>query len=211
MHTPSNPIIGLVDYGAGNLLSVHNALCALGTEPRLVRRPGDLSGIDKLILPGVGSFGDCVENLTNQGLWEPLRQWLADGRPYFGICLGYQILFSGSEESPGVSGFGHFAGSVRRFAARPGLKVPHMGWNIVEAAKPAGLWQGLPDNPYFYFVHSFHPVPEDTSVVAGWTSYDGPFAAAVESGAVQAVQFHPERSQDNGLQVLRNFALPPSA
>lgn len=204
---PTSPTIGLIDYGAGNLLSVHNALRACGVEPGLVRAPGDLAGVDKLILPGVGAFGDCVENLQRQGIWEPLRQWLDDGRPYFGICLGYQILFSSSEESPGTPGLGILPGRVVKFPTKPGLKVPHMGWNTVRLAQSgARLWRGLPDNAHFYFVHSYFPVPDDARIIAGETDYDGIFASAIETGAIQAVQFHPERSQDNGLAVLAGFA-----
>lgn len=205
----TSPTLGLIDYGAGNLLSVHNALRSFGVEPKLVRGPDDLAGIEKVILPGVGSFGDCVANLRTQRLWEPLREWVHADRPYFGICLGYQILFQTSEESPGLQGLGRFPGHVKRFATRPGLKVPHMGWNTVRITRPdLRLWAGLPANPYFYFVHSFHPVLEDNSIVAGWTDYDGPFACAIEAGAIQGVQFHPERSQENGLRVLRGFAAP---
>lgn len=209
MTASPTPALGLVDYGAGNLHSVHNALRSFGVEPRLVRAPADLEGLDKLILPGVGSFGDCVANLRMQRLWDPLREWVAADRPYFGICLGYQILFDTSEESPGLQGLGRFRGTVKRFAARAGLKVPHMGWNTARAARPQlRLWEGLPDDPFFYFVHSFHPVPADESIVAGWTDYDGPFASAIEVGPIQGVQFHPERSQENGLRVLRGFAVP---
>lgn len=203
----TTPSIGLIDYGAGNLLSVHNALRARGVEPTLVRAPADLAGIDKLILPGVGAFGDCVENLHRQELWAPLRQWLADGRPYFGICLGYHVLFESSEESPGTTGLGILPGRVVKFADKPGLKVPHMGWNTVGFARPeAAIWRGLPDQSHFYFVHSYFPVPADPAIIAGRTDYDGVFASAIETGSIQAVQFHPERSQDNGLAVLAGFA-----
>lgn len=209
MTSSPTPSLGLVDYGAGNLHSVHNALRSFGVEPRLVRGPSDLDGLGRLILPGVGSFGDCVANLRMQRLWDPLRAWVAEDRPYFGICLGYQILFDTSEESPGLQGLGRFRGTVKRFAARPGLKVPHMGWNTVRVARPGlRLWDGLPEDPYFYFVHSFHPVPADDSIVAGWTDYEVPFASAVEAGTIQGVQFHPERSQENGLRLLRGFAIP---
>ena len=208
----TSPTLGLIDYGAGNLLSVHNALRSFGVEPKLVREPDDLTGIEKIILPGVGSFGDCVANLRTQRLWEPLREWVHADRPYFGICLGYQILFQTSEESPGLQGLGRFPGHVKRFASKTGLKVPHLGWNTVRIARPGlRLWEGLPADPYFYFVHSFHPVPEDESIVAGWTDYDGPFACAIEAGAIQGVQFHPERSQEYGLRVLRGFAAPASS
>lgn len=198
--------IGLIDYGAGNLLSVDNALRSLGTAARIVRAPGDLDGVGKLVLPGVGAFGDCAGNLRRQGLWEPVRDWVTAARPYLGICLGYQILFSGSEESAGTPGFGCLPGKVRRFVSRDDLKVPHMGWNEVAQVDPeASIWRGIPDRAHFYFVHSFYPVPTDPSLAAGWTEYAGPFAAAVAAGPVWGVQFHPERSQQTGLRLLRNF------
>jgi imidazole glycerol-phosphate synthase subunit HisH len=202
----SPPAIGLVDYGAGNLLSVRNALLACGSDARLVRGPGDLGGIERLVLPGVGSFGDCAANLRGQGLWEPLRDWLAAGRPYLGICLGYQILFQGGEESPGVAGLGVFPGHVPRFAPQPGLKIPHMGWNQVEPADPAHpLWQDIPPGTHFYFVHSYYPAPADDRIIAARCDYGIRFAAAIACGQVWGVQFHPERSQDAGLALLRNF------
>jgi len=198
--------IGLIDYGAGNLLSVHNALRSLGIAARIVRAPGDLDGVGKLVLPGVGAFGDCAVNLQRQELWEPVRGWVAAARPFLGICLGYQILFSGSEESTGTPGFGCIDGEVLRFPSRDDLKVPHMGWNEVAQADPeAPIWRGIPDGTHFYFVHSFYPVPADPALVAGWAEYAGPFAAAVAAGPVWGVQFHPERSQQAGLRLLRNF------
>jgi imidazole glycerol phosphate synthase glutamine amidotransferase subunit len=202
--------LGLIDYGAGNLLSVRNALASLGAGVRIVREPGGLDGLGKLILPGVGAFGDCAANLRAQGLWDPIRDWVAVGRPYLGICLGYQILFDGGDESPETPGFGLFRGTVDRFAARSGLKVPHMGWNEVRQSDPSHpMWLGIPDGTHFYFVHSFRPVPADEAVVAGRSDYDGWFAAALAAGPVWGVQFHPERSQDAGLRLLANFLSQP--
>lgn len=198
--------IGLIDYGAGNLLSVRNALQSLGVDARMVRSPDGLEGLEKLVLPGVGAFGDCSENLRSAGLWEPVRAWVAADRPYLGICLGYQILFEGSEECAGAPGLGVFPGKVVRFPARAGLKVPHMGWNEVrQTSRAAAFWQGIPDRTHYYFVHSFHPVPAEPALAAGWTDYAGEFAAAAASGRVWGVQFHPERSQNAGLRLLRNF------
>lgn len=205
---PSRSLTGLIDYGAGNLQSVNNALLSLGECARIVRTPADLKDVSRLILPGVGSFGDCAANLNAQGLRQPILQWLQQGRPYLGICLGYQILFAESAESPGVAGLGFLAGRVERFAARAGLKVPHMGWNTVEPTNPDHpMWHSLGGNapPWFYFVHSFFPVPRDPQVVAASTLYGAPFACAIATGKVWAVQFHPERSQENGLTLLRNF------
>jgi glutamine amidotransferase len=193
----------LVDYGSGNLRSVSKALEAAGAGVTLCRDADALDGLDAVIVPGVGAFGDCARNLRETGLWEPIRAWLADGRPYLGICLGYQLLFESSAESPGVAGLGAFAGRVERFPDA-GPKVPHMGWNTLEA--PTGpLFAGLGDAPSFYFVHSFFPVPSDPTLVSARCDYGEPFAAAISRGPVHAVQFHPEKSQSAGLALLRNF------
>lgn len=156
-------------------------------------------------MPGVGAFGDCAKNLRATGLWEPLREWISADRPYLGICLGYQLLFESSEESPGVDGLGVLRGTVRRFASN-GLKVPHMGWNTLDVKLPADrLYVGLPKPPCVYFVHSFHPVPDDPSIISATCDYGAPFAASVTRGALSATQFHPEKSQHTGLAILRNF------
>jgi imidazole glycerol phosphate synthase glutamine amidotransferase subunit len=199
--------IGLVDYGGGNLRSVHNAVHALGHEPVVIADPGGLADATHLILPGQGEFGDVMTRLAARDLVEPLREWITAGRPYFGICVGYQILFEESEETPGVSGLGIFAGKVRRFQEQPGLKIPHMGWNSVSPTTPeSGCWKGLGAEPYFYYVHSYFPVPADPSIIAATTSYGADtFAGAVQSGAIFACQFHPEKSQNAGIRLLRNF------
>jgi glutamine amidotransferase len=199
--------VALIDYGAGNLRSVANALRALGVEPVTAASPADLAGATHLVLPGVGSFGDCMDQLARRQLLEPIRAWLAAGKPYFGICLGYQILFDSSEESPGVAGLGIVAGQVRRFRAVPGLKIPHMGWNSVVPRQPElGNWLGLGAEPYFYYVHSYFPVPTDAAVIAAETLYgEDSFAAAIELPNLLACQFHPEKSQEAGLRLIRNF------
>jgi imidazole glycerol phosphate synthase glutamine amidotransferase subunit len=199
--------VALIDYGAGNLRSVANALQALGVEPRISGGPADMADATHLILPGVGSFGDCMAELATRGLIGPIREWVLAGRPYLGICLGYQVLFEDSEESPGLPGLGLVRGTVRRFADRPGLKIPHMGWNSVVPRRPeTGTWAGLGKQPYFYYVHSYFPVPADDAVVAADTDYAGQgFAAAIEQGRLLACQFHPEKSQDAGQRLLRNF------
>jgi glutamine amidotransferase len=197
--------VGIIDYGAGNLRSVANAVQALGIEPRLVSSPAEMDGLTHLILPGVGSFGDCMAELDQRGLTGAIREWVAAGRPYFGICLGYQILFEGSVEAPGVPGLGVFRGKVVRFT-EDGRKIPHMGWN---AARPVLLgdpiWKDLGDEPYFYFVHSYFPVPEDENIIAMTTEYGEVFASAIRSGPVMGTQFHPEKSQQAGLLLLGNF------
>jgi imidazole glycerol phosphate synthase glutamine amidotransferase subunit len=195
----------IIDYGAGNLLSVANALRSLGTDPLVAATPAALAGADRLVLPGVGAFGDCMTALERRGFSAPLRDWLAGDRPFLGICLGYQLLFDGSDESPGIAGLGVLPGRVVRFTDR-GLKIPHIGWNAAAPVDPAtACWQGLGANPYFYFVHSFFPVPADPSLVAARTEYGESFASAVARGRLLATQFHPEKSQAAGLQLLRNF------
>lgn len=199
--------VALIDYGAGNLRSVANALRALGVEPAVVANADELDDATHLLLPGVGSFGDCMAQLEGRGLAIAIREWVSAGRPYLGICLGYQILFDASDESPGVSGLGLFRGRVKRFAESPGLKIPHMGWNsAIPARADLKYWSGLGEAPYFYFVHSYFPVPEDGSVIASRTGYGADeFASSIESGAVLACQFHPEKSQDAGLRLIGNF------
>lgn len=205
--------IGVIDYGAGNLRSVCNALAHLGCDSLLVRGPDDFAGLDRLILPGVGAFGDCAEAIDRQDLRAPLMDWLVADRPFFGICVGYQVLFSGSEESPGCRGLGFFEGDVVKFSfdrtadsENRDLKVPHMGWNQIAPRDPGlPLWQGLPENPHVYFVHSYYPQPADTALISATTDYGGEFAAAIQHGNITATQFHPERSQSVGLRLLGNF------
>ncbi len=199
--------VTLIDYGAGNLRSVANALRAIGVEPRITPGPGIPEDTTHLVLPGVGSFGDCMTELEKRGLVEPIKEWVLAGKPYFGICLGYQILFESSEETPGIKGLGVIPGHVKRFDDQPGLKVPHMGWNSVVPRNPdSGNWAGLGKEPYFYYVHSYFPVPADDSVIAAETTYGAEtFAAAVQRPNLLACQYHPEKSQEAGLRLIRNF------
>ena len=200
------PLLGLIDYGSGNLRSVGKALDKIGARVEWLAAPDRIDAMDGIVLPGVGAFGDCAEQLQRRGLWDPLSNWLQAERPFLGICLGYQLLFESSEESPGVAGFGRFPGAVRRFDT-PGLKVPQIGWNALHLTKPAArLWRGLEDGPHVYFVHSYYPEPEELGIVAATTDYGVPFAAAIEQGPTMGVQFHPEKSQEIGLTILRNFA-----
>lgn len=196
-------MITIIDYGRGNLRSVVNALKTAGASARLAVRPSDLEGASALVLPGVGSFGDCVESLRRQELWRPILDWLKAGRPYLGICLGYQVLFESSEESPDAEGLGFFKGRVTRFPASE-LKVPHMGWNLLKTSG-SPFWKGLSPEAGFYFVHSYYPVPEDPDAVAAVTEYGVPFASAVAGENLLATQFHPEKSQEAGQKLLRNF------
>ena len=199
--------VTLIDYGAGNLRSVANALRAIGIEPNVAASPDALANTTHLVLPGVGSFGDCMEQLSKRGLLEPIREWVSAGKPYLGMCLGYQILFDSSEEAPDVAGLGLVPGVVKRFQDQPGLKIPHMGWNSVIPRQPeSGNWKGLGAEPYFYYVHSYFPVPADDSVIAAETTYGADrFAAAIERPNLLACQFHPEKSQEAGLGLIRNF------
>lgn len=199
----SSKSLGVVDYGSGNLRSVRKALEASGATTVLISDVGQLAAVDAVVVPGVGSFGDCAANLQATGLWEPLREWIEAGRPYLGICLGYQLLFEASEESPGVKGLGILPGTVVRFSSSR-LKVPHMGWNTVSGLK-GPLFCGLPEETAFYFVHSFYPAPADPLLASSLCDYGGPFAASVSKGSLHATQFHPEKSQAAGLAVLRNF------
>ena len=195
--------IGVVDYGSGNLRSVGKALEAVGASVALVTKSVELDSLDAVVVPGVGAFGDCAQNLRRSGLWEPLVAWLKAGRPYLGICLGYQLLFESSEESPGCHGLGFLSGHVVRFHGE-GLKVPHIGWNVLRDAR-GPIYQSLPAAPYFYFVHSYFPVPTRDDIVSARCEYGGSFAASVSTGNLHATQFHPEKSQASGLTLLKNF------
>jgi glutamine amidotransferase len=184
---------------------VANALQSLDADVLIVSSAADFpANPARVILPGVGSFGDSMEELCRRGLDEPVRRCLASGVPFLGICVGYQMLFEGSEESPGIPGLGILKGQVKRFL--PGKKIPHMGWNSTTLTHPDHpCWAGLDPQPYFYFVHSYFPVPEEPSIIAAVTEYEESFAAAVIRDHLWAVQFHPEKSQDSGLQLIRNF------
>ncbi|MES2659333.1 MAG: imidazole glycerol phosphate synthase subunit HisH [Verrucomicrobiota bacterium] len=198
---------GIIDYGGGNLRSVANALRSLGEDPVIIASPDDVGDTTHLLLPGQGEFGDTMQRLDERGLTPFLKNWIAGDRPYFGICVGYQILFDGSEEAPETSGLGILPGTVRRFRDEPGLKIPHMGWNSASATRgDTRVWQGLGDDPYFYYIHSFYPEPAAPDVVVAKTTYGTQtFAGAVEQGNLFACQFHPEKSQEAGLRLIRNF------
>ena len=198
---------GIIDYGGGNLRSVANALRSLGVEPVIVASPEQAEGCTHLILPGQGEFGDTMRRLSQRGLVPFLKEWIAADKPYFGICVGYQILFDSSEEAPDEKGLGIIGGTVRRFSEEPGLKIPHMGWNSAIASNgETPVWRGLGEEPYFFYVHSYFPEAADPSVVVAETTYGTQkFAGVVEKGNLFACQFHPEKSQDAGLKLIRNF------
>lgn len=197
----------LIDYGAGNLYSVEKALKFVGAQVEVTGRAEDLERADKLILPGVGAFGDCMKNLSATGLIPVIREQVEKKKPLLGICVGLQILFESGEESPGVEGLGIFKGEVKKIRAE-NLKIPHMGWNAIKFPKKnfsSKLLKNLPEKPYFYFVHSFHAVPEDKNLITAVTDYGEEITAAAEFENIFATQFHPEKSGDVGLQVLKNF------
>lgn len=200
-------MIAVIDYGVGNLFSVEKAVAALGADVKVTSDKETIEAAEKIILPGVGAFGDCMKNLEATGLIPTIKSLVADGRPMLGICVGLQILFDGSEESPGAKGLGLIHGMVKKINA-PGLKIPHMGWNsltIRESREPRDLFHGLQEHPYVYFVHSYHAVPDDPAVITATTEYGEQLTASVAVGNLQATQFHPEKSGDVGLQILRNF------
>jgi imidazole glycerol-phosphate synthase subunit HisH len=200
-------VIALLDYGAGNLRSVHKALHHLEAEVRLVTRPEQLAGTSAAVLPGVGAFDDCMHALRRQELLEACREFIQSGRPFLGICVGYQALFERSTEfNSSAAGMGLFAGSVVRFQPVPDLKIPQIGWNQVRLRQPGcPLFRDIPDGTHFYFVHSYFPQPADPAIVAAETHHGQTFASAIAHRNVFATQFHPEKSQQAGLQLLRNF------
>ena len=199
-------MIALIDYGSGNIRSVFKALQHEGADVRLVGTPEELVQAEAVVLPGVGAFADCVRGIESRGLWNPLLAWLESGKPFLGICVGYQLLFETSEEAEeNVRGFGFFSGKVKRFTT-PGLKVPQIGWNALTFNPPDHpLWRGLPANPHVFFVHSYFPVPDHPEEAIATSDYGEVFAAAAARGNVAGVQFHPEKSQAIGLRILRNF------
>jgi imidazole glycerol-phosphate synthase subunit HisH len=200
-------VIALLDYGSGNLRSVHKALVKVGAEVRVVTRPADLADARAAVLPGVGAFDDCMQALQNQELLEATRQFIESGKPFLGICVGYQALFERSEEfNSRMPGLSLFEGKVIRFSEKNGLKIPQIGWNRLEQIRTeCPLFRGVPEGSYVFFVHSFFPKPADASIIAARTTYGETFASAIWSNNVFATQFHPEKSQLVGLRLLSNF------
>ena len=199
-------MIGIIDYDAGNIRSVEKALAALHEEAVLSRDPKTLLAADKLILPGVGAFGDAMDNLKKYGLDEVIHEAVDRQIPLLGICLGLQLLFEESEESPGVEGLGILKGKIKRIPDEDGLKVPHIGWNSLHLEHDGRLFQNIPENSYVYFVHSYYLEAQDPEIVKASTEYGVHIHASVEKGNVFACQFHPEKSSETGLQILKNFA-----
>ncbi len=200
-------MIALLDYGSGNLRSVQKALQRVGADARLATRPEQMRDARAVVLPGVGAFDDCVNAMKRQELLESVRGFIRSGRPFLGICVGYQALFERSEEfNSCAAGLRIFAGKVVRFTEQPGLKIPQMGWNRIEIVKPdCPLYRGVADGSFVYFVHSYFPKPADDAIVATRTDYGGSFASSIWKDNVFATQFHPEKSQAVGLKILENF------
>lgn len=198
-------MIAIIDYDAGNLKSVEKALIALGEEVIVSRDSSEILQADKVILPGVGSFGDAMNNLDRFGLVDTIKNVVAKDTPFLGICLGLQLLFKTSEESPEATGLGILDGEILRIPYAPGLKIPQIGWNNLEINPKARLFKGLPENPYVYFVHSYYLKAKNQEDVAASTFYSTQIHASVEHGNVFACQFHPEKSSEVGLKILKNF------
>lgn len=198
-------MIAIIDYDAGNLRSVEKALLALGEQPVITRDAEVLLSADKVILPGVGSFGDAMGRLHQYGLVDVIHRIVEKGTPFLGICLGLQLMFERSDESDGVEGLGLLKGEILKIPDQEGLKIPHMGWNSLKIREGSGLFAGLSQDSYVYFVHSYYLKAADDNIVAATTEYSTHIHAAVESGNVFACQFHPEKSSDVGLRILKNF------
>ncbi len=198
-------VISIIDYDAGNIKSVEKALIHLGEEAVITRDRDVILASDKVILPGVGAFGDAMHKLNEYKLTEVIYEVVKRQIPFLGICLGLQLMFESSEESKGVAGLGLLKGHILRIPEKEGLKIPHMGWNNIKVREDSRLFKDLPENPYVYFVHSYYLKAEDESVVAATTDYSTHIHAAVEKGNLFACQFHPEKSSDVGLQILKNF------
>lgn len=198
-------MIALVDYGMGNIRSVSKAIEAVGGLVTITQNPDEIRKAKAIVLPGVGAFRDCMGNLTNLGLLETVKEEILKGKPYLGICLGMQILFTESEEFGLCKGLDLIKGRVIRFNLPQEYKIPHMGWNTVNFRKKSKVFQDIPDNSYFYFVHSYYVVPEQEGVIAGITEYGLEFTSMLIYENIFATQFHPEKSQKMGLKILKNF------
>ncbi len=199
-------MIAIIDYGAGNLQSVKKAFDFIGAESVITDNPEMINACDRILLPGVGSFGDAMDSMAKNGLVETVKQNALSGKPFLGICLGLQLLFEESEESPGVKGLGIFKGKIKKFSSDMGLKIPHIGWNSLEIKQKDTLFKNIPENSYVYFVHSYYLHAEDAEDIATVTNYGIDFHSAVGKNNIFATQFHPEKSGDVGLQILKNFA-----
>ncbi len=200
-------MVAIIDYGAGNLHSVKNALDFLGAESVITSDSDEILSADRVILPGVGSFGDAMGQMRSTGLDVTVKKAAESGKPFLGICLGLQLLFDESEESPDVKGLGIIPGRVVKIKKTDEIKIPHMGWNNITAAKESKILKFPDSSPFVYFVHSYYIKPDDESVVSAYTEYPDKIAVAVERGNLFAMQFHPEKSGDAGMEILKNFLI----
>lgn len=198
-------MIAVIDYDAGNIRSVEKALLLLGQEVCITQDAGEILSADKVILPGVGAFGDAMDNIRKRGLEPVIRQVADKGTPFLGICLGLQLLFERSEEAPGVKGLGLIKGEILKIPEKEGMKIPHMGWNSLHLEHDGKLFRGIEEQAYVYFVHSYYLKAEDENIVKASTEYCTHIHASVEKGNIFACQFHPEKSSDVGLHILKNF------
>ena len=199
-------MIAIIDYDAGNMKSVEKAFQYLNEDAVITRDRKAILGADRVVLPGVGAFGDAMERLHSYDLVETIRDAVKSGKPFLGICLGLQLLFDSSEETPGVKGLGLLPGEILRIPAAAGLKIPHMGWSSLHIQNSGRLFKGIPENTYVYFVHSYYLQAEEEEIVKATTQYSTCIHASVEKGNVFACQFHPEKSSRWGLKILENFA-----
>jgi len=199
-------MVAIIDYGAGNLKSVEKAFTYLGVESKITSSKEEILSASHVLLPGVGSFGEAMKKIRDADLFDTIHEVINDGVPFLGICLGLQLLFEESEETPGVKGLGVFKGKVVKIPKTGDLKIPHMGWNSLELNRECPLFKGLPENPYVYFVHSYYPDAEDDGIVCAKTEYGVPLKVGAWKNNVFAMQFHPEKSSDIGLAMLKNFA-----
>lgn len=199
-------MVAIIDYDAGNIKSVEKAMQLLGQEVKITRDRDEIMSADHVILPGVGAFGDAMEKLHQYGLVEVIHEVTKKGTPFLGICLGLQLLFERSDEAPGVEGLGVLKGDILKLPDKEGYKIPHMGWNSLDFPREGRLFKGLGEHPYVYFVHSYYLKAEDEKIVKAVTEYGVQIDASVEQGNIFACQFHPEKSSDVGLQILKNFA-----
>lgn len=198
-------MIAIIDYDAGNIRSVEKALKFLGQDVKITRDPEEILSAEKVILPGVGAFGDAMRKLKEYGLDQVIRKTAGKGTPFLGICLGLQLLFERSDEAPGAEGLGILKGEILRLPEKEGYKIPHMGWNSLELIHNGRLFRDLPEDPYVYFVHSYYLKAADETIVKARTEYTTVIDASVEQGNVFACQFHPEKSSETGLKILKNF------
>ena len=199
-------MIAIIDYGAGNVQSVYKALKYIGCDCKITRDKNEIINANGAILPGQGSFGDCMRSMIEYDIRDTVLDYIRSGKPFLGICVGLQLLFEGSEESEGTEGIGVFRGKIKRIPNGEGLKIPHMGWNSLSFMNREGIFRDIEDNPYVYFVHSYYLDSPDKSIVTAQTEYGVTIDASVMKDNITATQFHPEKSGDVGLKMLKNFA-----